>query len=109
MDEQLDIIDGLCAGGFFEYHGAVLRFAPVKICPVPNPRIPILVGGHAPAALERAARWDGWLHAGSEQRAARRPGGVRAVDAGQGSAGSGSRSRSMSISTDGYSVAVAGA
>jgi probable F420-dependent oxidoreductase len=66
MDEQLDIIDGLCAGGFFEYHGSFYDLAPVKICPVPNPRIPILVGGHAPAALERAARWDGWLHAGSD-------------------------------------------
>jgi probable F420-dependent oxidoreductase len=67
MDEQLDIIDGLCAGDYFDYHGAFYELAPVKICPVPATRIPILVGGHAPAALERAARWDGWLHAGSEQ------------------------------------------
>jgi probable F420-dependent oxidoreductase len=66
MDEQLDIIDGLCAGDYFEYHGAFYDFAPVKISPAPATRIPILVGGHAPAALERAARWDGWLHAGSE-------------------------------------------
>jgi probable F420-dependent oxidoreductase len=66
MDEQLDIIDGLCAGGYFEYHGSFYDLAPVKICPVPTARLPILVGGHAPAALERAARWDGWLHAGSE-------------------------------------------
>lgn len=66
MDEQLDIIDGLCAGDYFEYHGNFYDLDPVKICPVPEQRLPILVGGHAPAALERAARWDGWLHAGSE-------------------------------------------
>jgi probable F420-dependent oxidoreductase len=66
MDEQLDIIDGLCSGEYFEYHGSFYDLAPVKICPVPASRIPILIGGHAPAALERAARWDGWLHAGSD-------------------------------------------
>ncbi len=66
MDEQIEIIDGLCAGGYFEYHGDFYDLAPVKITPVPADRLPILIGGHAPAALERAARWDGWLHAGSE-------------------------------------------
>jgi len=66
MDEQIEIIDGLCAGGYFEYHGDFYDLAPVKITPVPAERLPILIGGHAPAALERAARWDGWLHAGSD-------------------------------------------
>lgn len=66
MDEQIEIIDGLCAGGYFEYQGEFYNLVPVKITPVPARRLPILIGGHAPAALERAARWDGWLHAGSE-------------------------------------------
>ena len=39
---------------------------PVKLCPVPQPRIPLLVGGHARPALRRAARLgDGWISAGS--------------------------------------------
>ncbi len=66
MDEQLDIIEGLCGGGYFEYHGEFYDLAPVKICPSPARRIPILIGGHSEAALQRAARFDGWLHAGSE-------------------------------------------
>jgi len=38
----------------------------VKISPVPTKPIPILVGGHAPAALRRAARADGWMHGGGD-------------------------------------------
>jgi len=64
MDEALAIVEGLSAGGYFEFHGEVFDLPPVKIAPVPNERIPILVGGHAPAALRRAARADGWLHGG---------------------------------------------
>jgi probable F420-dependent oxidoreductase len=66
MDEQMDVIEGLMAGEYFEYHGEFYDLEPVKICPVPAKRLPLLVGGHAEAALQRAARWDGWLHAGSE-------------------------------------------
>lgn len=66
MDEQMDIIDGLCGGGYFEYRGRFYELEPAKMSPVPSSRIPMLVGGHSDAALERAARWDGWLHAGSE-------------------------------------------
>jgi probable F420-dependent oxidoreductase len=65
MDEQIDIISGLCEGGYFEYHGDYYDLAPIKICPTPTERVPILVGGHSGAALERAARCDGWLHAGT--------------------------------------------
>jgi probable F420-dependent oxidoreductase len=66
MDEQMDVIEGLMTGEYFEYHGEFYDLEPVKICPVPAKRLPLLVGGHAEAALQRAARWDGWLHAGSE-------------------------------------------
>ncbi len=61
MDEQIDIVQGLCAGGFFEYHGEFYDLEPIKICPCPTEHLPILVGGHSQAALERAARCDGWL------------------------------------------------
>ena len=67
MDEELAIIRGLSAGGYFEYHGQVFDFAPVKMAPVPSEPIPILIGGHGDAALRRAA-WvgDGWLHGGGD-------------------------------------------
>jgi probable F420-dependent oxidoreductase len=67
MDEELAIIRGLSAGGYFEYHGEVFDLPPVKIAPVPTEPIPILIGGHGDAALRRAARaGDGWLHGGGD-------------------------------------------
>lgn len=67
MDEELAIIRGLSAGGYFEYHGQVFDLPPVKIAPVPTEPIPILIGGHSGAALRRAARvGDGWLHGGGD-------------------------------------------
>ena len=66
MDEAVDIVRGLSAGGYFEYHGEVYDLRSVKITPVPTIPIPILVGGHADAALRRAARCDGWLHGGGD-------------------------------------------
>jgi hypothetical protein len=66
MDECVDIVRGLSAGGYFEYHGEVFDLPPIKITPTPTKPIPIMVGGHAPAALRRAARSDGWLHGGGD-------------------------------------------
>jgi probable F420-dependent oxidoreductase len=66
MDEAVAIVRGLSAGGYFEYHGEVYDLSPVKISPTPTEPLPILVGGHAPAALRRAARSDGWLHGGGD-------------------------------------------
>jgi alkanesulfonate monooxygenase SsuD/methylene tetrahydromethanopterin reductase-like flavin-dependent oxidoreductase (luciferase family) len=66
MDEAVDIVRGLSAGGWFEYHGEVFDLPEIKMSPVPTEPLPILVGGHAPAALRRAARCDGWLHGGGD-------------------------------------------
>ena len=66
MDESIAVVRGLSAGGYFEYHGEVFDVPSVKISPVPSEPIPILVGGHAPAALRRAARADGWMHGGGD-------------------------------------------
>ncbi|MEV6279834.1 TIGR03619 family F420-dependent LLM class oxidoreductase [Nocardia sp. NPDC051832] len=66
MDECVDIVRGLCAGGYFEYHGEFYDFPPIKISPVPTEPIPILIGGHSAPALRRAARCDGWMHAGGD-------------------------------------------
>ena len=67
MDEEIAILRGLAAGGYFEYHGKIFDLPPVKIAPVPSAPIPILIGGHSDAALRRAARMgDGWLHGGGD-------------------------------------------
>jgi alkanesulfonate monooxygenase SsuD/methylene tetrahydromethanopterin reductase-like flavin-dependent oxidoreductase (luciferase family) len=58
------------AGDFYEFHGKFYDLPSFKINPVPKKPIPILIGGHADAALRRAARLgDGWMHAGGGQAA----------------------------------------
>ena len=70
MDEMIEIVRGLTQGGFYEFHGQHYDIEPVKICPVPTQPIPVLIGGHAEAALRRAARLgDGWMHAGGDAAA----------------------------------------
>jgi probable F420-dependent oxidoreductase len=67
MDEAIDVIRGLTAGGYFEYHGEVFDVPPVKMAPAPTKPVPILIGGHGEAALRRAAvRGDGWMHGGGD-------------------------------------------
>ena len=67
MDEMVDVLRGLMAGGWFEYHGEILDLERCKICPTPEKPIPLLIGGHANVALRRAARQgDGWIHAGGD-------------------------------------------
>jgi probable F420-dependent oxidoreductase len=65
MDEMIEILRGLATGEFYEFHGEHFDLEPVKLCPAPTQPIPILIGGHADAALRRAARLgDGFMHAG---------------------------------------------
>ena len=65
MDECMEIVRGLTAGGYFEFHGEFYDIPAFKICPTPSAPIPLLVGGHADAALRRAVlRGDGWMHGG---------------------------------------------
>ena len=64
LDECIDIIQGLCAGGYFEYHGEFYDLQPVKLNPVPKKPLPILIGGHSDAAFRRAAKYDGFMAAG---------------------------------------------
>jgi probable F420-dependent oxidoreductase len=67
IDESIDIIRGLGAGGYFEYHGEVYDVPRIKLSPVPSVPVPILIGGHGDAALRRAARLDGWMSAGTTE------------------------------------------
>ena len=67
MDEMMEIINGLSSGEYFGYEGEVFQMAPIKMTPVPEKRVPLLVGGHANPALRRAARLgDGWIAAGGK-------------------------------------------
>jgi probable F420-dependent oxidoreductase len=67
MNELVDVLRGLTAGGWFEYHGEHVDLARCKISPTPDTPIPLLIGGHADVALRRAARrGDGWIHAGGD-------------------------------------------
>ncbi len=65
MDEELAILRGLSAGGYFEFHGEIFDVPAIKLAPVPEQPVPVLIGGHGEAALSRAAAvGDGWLHGG---------------------------------------------
>lgn len=66
MDECIEIIKGLTTGDYFEFHGEFYDIPKTKMTPAPSKPIPILVGGHAEAALKRAARCDGWMHGGGD-------------------------------------------
>jgi alkanesulfonate monooxygenase SsuD/methylene tetrahydromethanopterin reductase-like flavin-dependent oxidoreductase (luciferase family) len=66
MDECIEIIQGLTTGEYFEFHGEFYDIPKTKMSPAPTQRIPILIGGHADAALRRAARLDGWMHGGGD-------------------------------------------
>lgn len=64
FDECLEIVRGLCAGGYFEFHGEFYDLPPVKLNPLPPRPLPIFIGGHSDAAFKRAARFDGFMFAG---------------------------------------------
>ena len=65
LDECIDIVRGLTNGGEFSYQGEFYDIQPITQTPAPTEPLPILVGGHADAALRRAVvRGDGWMHGG---------------------------------------------
>ena len=67
MDECMDILKGLTTGEFFSYDGEFFQIESLKQCPAAPSPIPLLVGGHADAALRRAVRkGNGWMHAGGD-------------------------------------------
>jgi probable F420-dependent oxidoreductase len=67
LDDSIAILRGLAAGAYYEHQGKTYTLPPVKIAPVPTEPIPVLIGGHADAALRRAARLgDGWMHGGGD-------------------------------------------
>jgi probable F420-dependent oxidoreductase len=64
MDEMIEVIAKLLAGGMVSYEGRYYSFGPVQMSPAPTERVPVYIGGHSAPALRRAARNDGWFGAG---------------------------------------------
>lgn len=70
LDEQIDVIRALLAGGWVEHHGPHYEFERLRMEPAPGPGVPILVGGHSEAAMTRAVRrGDGWIGAQADRGA----------------------------------------
>ncbi|MGN9843995.1 LLM class flavin-dependent oxidoreductase [Nonomuraea sp. H19] len=69
LDEALEVISSLWSGDEVRHRGAHYTVDGVRLSPLPlqRPRVPVWVGGSAPGALRRAARWDGWVVAGDDQ------------------------------------------
>jgi probable F420-dependent oxidoreductase len=62
MDEMIDVLRALWAGGFVEHHGRFYDFPPLEMSPAPTRDVPIWVGGISAPALRRAATLgDGWI------------------------------------------------
>lgn len=63
-DEAIDILGRLLTGELVSHSGPHYEFGAIRLNPVAEQRVPILVGGHSPPALRRAARLgDGWMSA----------------------------------------------
>ena len=62
LDEGLDVIAALWTGEEVHHRGTHYTADGVahRLRPAQRPRVPVWVGGASPAALRRAARWDGW-------------------------------------------------
>lgn len=64
VDEMIDVIKLVLAGGMVEFHGEFYDFNRLQMSPAPSQPVPFYVGGHTDVALKRAARiGDGWTSA----------------------------------------------
>ena len=60
-DEMITILRKLWSGEMVEHEGRDYAFPRLEMNPTPPAPIPVWVGGISDAALQRAARYDGWL------------------------------------------------
>jgi probable F420-dependent oxidoreductase len=62
MDEMIEVMRTLWAGGMVEHHGEHYDFGRLQMSPAPQARIPIIIGRLSEAALRRVGRLgDGWI------------------------------------------------
>jgi probable F420-dependent oxidoreductase len=63
-DEYIDVMRRLWTEGSIDHAGDEYSCAGLQLCPMPESRIPIWIGGQTPASYRRAGRLgDGWLPA----------------------------------------------
>lgn len=63
-DEYIDVMRRLWAEGSIDHSGDEYSCAGLQLCPMPESRIPIWIGGQTPASYRRAGRLgDGWVPA----------------------------------------------
>jgi probable F420-dependent oxidoreductase len=66
MDEMIEILRKLWAGGMVSYEGEIFGFPALQIAPAPDKTVPIYLGGSSPAALKRIAKMaDGFIGNGN--------------------------------------------
>ena len=66
MNECIEILRAIWAGGYVEYHGEHYDFAPLQIAPEPSEPVPIILGGASKPALRRAGKYaQGWMGNGN--------------------------------------------
>ncbi|WP_370065517.1 TIGR03619 family F420-dependent LLM class oxidoreductase [Mycobacterium sp. MAA66] len=64
VDEMIEVIKLVLAGGMVEFHGKFYDFERLQMSPAPSQPVPFYVGGHTEVALKRAAKVsDGWTSA----------------------------------------------
>ncbi len=66
LDEMIEILEKVWAGGMVEHHGRYYDFDLLKMVPKPPAPIPIYIAGKSEPALRRAARNDGWFGSGDD-------------------------------------------
>jgi alkanesulfonate monooxygenase SsuD/methylene tetrahydromethanopterin reductase-like flavin-dependent oxidoreductase (luciferase family) len=67
LDEALDVVAGLLAGGPVHHRGAHYVVDGATLSPLPLAPIPFWIGGESEAALRRAERWQGWIPGGCDE------------------------------------------
>lgn len=60
-NEMLELLPQLMSGDMVEFHGEFYDLPALKMSPGTKQPVPILVGGYSPAAMRRAANYDGWM------------------------------------------------
>ena len=68
LDEMIDVLRTLWAGGWVEHHGTWFDIPPLQLAPAPPSPVPIWCGGISRAAVRRAVtRCDGWIGEGARE------------------------------------------
>jgi probable F420-dependent oxidoreductase len=70
MDEMVEVLRKVWAGGVVEHHGRFYDLPPLASEPRPVAPIPVWIGGKTPQALRRAALHDGWIGSGDTPESA---------------------------------------